>query len=77
MLGVTSERFPDGGALALAIVGGTGTLSAAIFTWILGGLYDRAGPRMALRYMAVLPVVLIAILSAIRLHDRRRGGGAR
>jgi MFS family permease len=77
MLGVTSERFPDGGALALAIVGGTGTLSAAIFTWILGGLYDRAGPRMALRYMAVLPVVLIAILSAIRLHDRRTGGGAR
>ena len=27
MLGVTSERFPDGGALLLAIVGGTGTLS--------------------------------------------------
>jgi len=75
MLGVTSERFPDGGALALAIVCGTGTLSAAIFTWILGGLYDRAGPRMALRYMAVLPVLLIAIFSVIWLHDRRRGGG--
>ena len=74
MLGVTSERFPEGGALALAIVGGTGTLSAAIFTWILGGLYDRLGPRLALRYMAVLPVVLIAIFTAIWLYDRARGG---
>jgi MFS family permease len=73
MLGVTSERFPDGGALALAIVGGIGTLSAAIFTWILGGMYDRLGPRMALRYMAVLPLVLIVVFSAIWLHDRRKG----
>jgi len=72
MLGVTSERFPEGGALALAIVGGTGTLSAAIFTWILGGLYDRAGPRLALRYMAWLPVILIAVFTAIWLYDKRR-----
>ena len=75
MLGVTSERFPEGGALALAIVGGTGTLSAAIFTWILGGLYDRAGPRLALRYMALLPVILIVVFTAIWLHDRRRASG--
>jgi MFS family permease len=74
MLGVTSERFPHGGALALAIIGGTGTLSAAIFTWIMGGLYDRAGPRMALRYMAVLPLVLMGVFSAIWLYDRARGG---
>jgi predicted MFS family arabinose efflux permease len=76
MLGVTSERFPDGGSLALAIVGGTGTLAAAIFTWILGGMYDRLGPRMALRYMAVLPVILIVVFSLIWLHDRRGRGGA-
>ncbi|HEU0106514.1 MAG TPA: MFS transporter, partial [Vicinamibacteria bacterium] len=76
MLGVTSERFPEGGALALAIVGGIGTLSAAIFTWILGGMYDRLGPRLALRYMAVLPVILIAVFTAWWLYDRRRGGYA-
>jgi predicted MFS family arabinose efflux permease len=74
MLGVTSERFPEGGALALAIVGGIGTLSAAIFTWILGGMYDRLGPRLALRYMAVLPLILIAVFTAWWLYDRRRGG---
>jgi hypothetical protein len=74
MLGVTSERFPDGGSLALAIVGGMGTLAAAIFTWILGGMYDRLGPRLALRYMAVLPVVLIVVFTVLWLNDRRRGG---
>ena len=71
MLGVTSERVPDGGALALAIIGGTGTLSAAIFTWILGGLYDRAGPRVALRYMALLPAVLVLVFGAVWLSSRR------
>ena len=71
MLGVTSERFPEGGALALGIIGGTGTLSAAIFTWILGGLYDAAGPRMALRYMAILPAVLVLVFGAIYAILRR------
>jgi len=74
MLGVTSERFPEGGALALAIVGGVGTLSAAIFTWILGGMYDRLGPRLALRYMAILPLILIVVFTLWWLYDRRRGG---
>ena len=77
MLGVTSERFPDGGSLALAIVGGMGTLSAAIFTWILGGMYDRLGPRLALRYMAVLPLILIVVFTLIWLSDRRTRGSAR
>jgi fucose permease len=77
MLGVTSERFPDGGSLALAIVGGMGTLAAAIFTWILGGMYDRLGPRLALRYMAVLPVILIVVFTLIWLSDRGRRSSAR
>jgi MFS family permease len=74
MLGVTSERFPAGGALALAIIGGVGTLSVAIFTWIMGGIYDAAGPRNALAYMAILPLILIVIFGSIWLYDRSRGG---
>jgi predicted MFS family arabinose efflux permease len=41
MLGVTAERFPAGGALVLAIIGGVGTFSVAIFTAIMGGFLDR------------------------------------
>ncbi|MBI3654323.1 MAG: MFS transporter [Acidobacteria bacterium] len=107
MLGVAAERFPAGGALVLAIIGGTGTLSVAIFTWIMGGFLDRftaaavpagktiaqlqtaapgsadaslwtqvqaQGGAMALRYMAILPALLILIFTAIWLYDRARGG---
>ena len=107
MLGVTAERFPAGGALVLAIIGGIGTLSVAIFTWIMGGFLDRftaeavpagkaieqlqtappgtadaslwtqvqaQGGAMALRYMAILPLILIVIFSSIWLYDRARGG---
>jgi MFS family permease len=74
MLGVTSERFPAGGALALAIVGGIGTLSVAIFTWVMGGLVEGRGPQEALRFMAILPALLIVIFGAIWFYDRSRGG---
>jgi MFS family permease len=107
MLGVTAERFPAGGALALAIIGGVGTFSVSIFTAIMGGFLDRftsaavpagktleqlqtaapgtpdatlwtqvqaQGGAMALRYMAVLPVILIVIFTAIWFYDKARGG---
>ena len=107
MLGVAAERFPAGGALVLAIIGGVGTLSVAIFTAIMGGFLDRftlaavpagktikqlqdavpgsadaalltqvqaQGGAMALRYMAILPAILIVIFTAIWLYDRARGG---
>jgi hypothetical protein len=107
MLGVTSERFPKGGAFLMALVGGTGTLSVGIFTWVMGGFLDRftaeaipagttieqlqnapagselarqwsvaqaQGGMMSLKYMAILPVILVGIFSAIWLYDRARGG---
>lgn len=74
MLGVTSERFPRGGALLLAIIGGVGTLSVAIFTGVLGGFYDAVGPAMAMRRMAALPAILIVVFGALWLRDRARGG---
>jgi predicted MFS family arabinose efflux permease len=107
MLGVTSERFPKGGALLMAIIGGVGTLSVAIFTWVMGGFLDRftaeaippgttieqlqtapagselarqwavaqsQGGMMSLRYMAILPVILVVIFASIWLYDRARGG---
>ena len=42
MLGVVSERFPKSGALGMAIVGGAGMLSTAVFLPIIGGRYDVA-----------------------------------
>jgi MFS family permease len=71
MLGITAEWFPNGGALLLAIVGGAGNLSVALTLPMIGRIYDVSGPHLALRDVAVLPLVLIGIFSAIRFADAR------
>src|SRR6185369_14345526 len=61
MLGVTSERFPKGGPLALAVMGGTGNLAVAFILPAMGGWYERFGPAAAFRYVAFLPMILTVI----------------
>lgn len=41
MLGVTSERFPDSGALGISVIGGFGSISVAIWNPIVGKYYDK------------------------------------
>jgi fucose permease len=74
MLGITSERFPRGGALLLAIIGATGSFSTAIAGPVMGWISERYGTDRVLAYWALLPCVLIVIFGAIHLSDRRRGG---
>ena len=74
MLGVTAERFPRGGALLLAIMGGSGNLAAALILPLMGGWYDQYGAAMAFRYVAVMPIALTVIFAALALHYRRNGG---
>jgi MFS family permease len=74
MLGVTSEWFPAGGALLLAIIGGAGNLSVALILPLMGRVYDREGSQLALRYVAALPAVLIVIFGVIWMVDRAKGG---
>ena len=74
MLGVTSERFPAGGALLLAIMGGAGNLSVALILPLMGKIYDLRGPQLALRYVTLLPVILMVVFTAIWLSDRAKGG---
>ena len=74
MLGVTSERFPAGGALLLGLMGAAGMASSGLAQPLMGYLYDNFGPAGALRYMAWLPVFLVILFGAIFLRDRARGG---
>lgn len=74
MLGVTSERFPKGGPLALAIIGGTGNLAVAFILPIMGGWYERAGAAAAFRYVGVLPLILTVIFGALFVYYKSRGG---
>jgi MFS family permease len=74
MLGMTAERFPKGGALLLAIIGGTGNLSIAFILPIMGSWYDSQGPAAAFRHVAVLPVILTAAFGMLYLYFQLRGG---
>jgi len=74
MLGVTAERFPKGGALLLAIIGGAGNLSIAFILPFMGRWYDNEGPAAAFRYVAVLPVILTLVFGGLFLHYRAQGG---
>lgn len=74
MLGVTSERFPAGGALLLGIMGGIGNISVAITMPILGTIYDAHGPATALRSMAILPFILLLLFGAFWFRDWMSGG---
>jgi len=74
MLGITSERFPRTGALGLALIGGTGSISTAVAGPVMGHLNDLYGPRGMYAWWAVLPVVILAIFGAIYLRDKAAGG---
>jgi MFS family permease len=74
MLGITSERFPRGGALLLAIIGATGAFSTAIAGPVMGWINERYGADRVLSIWAALPAALIVIFTAIYLRDRLSGG---
>ena len=74
MLGVCSELFPKGGALLLAILGGTGNLAAAFILPTMGGWYDNYGAAAAFLYVGFLPIVTTVAFALIFLYFRARGG---
>jgi MFS family permease len=76
MLGITSERFPRGGALLLAIIGASGSFSTAIAGPIMGWISETYGTERVLAIWALLPCLLIVIFGGIYLYDRSRGGYA-
>ena len=74
MLGLTSERFPRGGALALALVGAAGAFSTAIAGPVMGWINNTYGAANVLPVWAVLPVAIALIFGIVHLVDRARGG---
>jgi MFS family permease len=74
MYGITSERFPAGGAFLLSVIGSMGMLSDAFVVPLMGRMYDNWGPDRALRSMAVVPLIVAAVFALIALRDRANGG---
>ena len=74
MLGITSERFPRGGPLLLAIIGASGAVSTALAGPVMGWINDTYGASAVLPIWAVLPASLTVIFLLMYLTDRAKGG---
>lgn len=74
MLGYTSERFPEGGALAMGLMGAAGMASAGLAQPVLGAWYEKYGVAGALQHVAILPAILVVVFGAFYIMHLKEGG---
>lgn len=70
MLGFVAEYIPKSGALGLSIMGGAGMVATSMVLPIMGRSIDTAGPQLTLRYMTILPVILVVIFIGLLIYMR-------
>ncbi len=61
MLGFVSEYIPNSGALGLSVMGGAGMVATSMVLPIMGRSIDNAGPQMTLRYLTLMPIILVLL----------------
>lgn len=75
MLGFVSEEIPESGALGLSIIGGLGMFSVSIILPIMGVFMDTGSQGSeTLRYMAILPAVLIVLFGVLYTKYGKKSG---
>jgi len=72
MLGFVSEKIPESGALGLSVIGGIGNFAASISLPIIGIFMDmESSGASTLRYMSVMPLILIVAFGFLFLNLRK------
>lgn len=74
MLGITSERFPQGGAFTMGLMGFAGQFMLGLVIFNMGKIRDRIGDAQSFRWVAMLAVVPFAVFAAWWIRDFMRGG---
>ena len=73
MLGFISEKIPESGALGLSVMGGVGNFSISIALPIIGLFMDTESTGAeTLRYMAVMPAILIVAFGLLNIAMRSK-----
>jgi MFS family permease len=72
MLGFIAEYLPSSGALGLSIMGGAGMVATSMVLPIMGRSIDTAGPQLTIRYMSILPAILIGLFIILNLYMKGR-----
>lgn len=74
MLGITSERFPEGGAFTMGLMGFAGQFALGVVIFNMGKVRDKVGDAASFRYVAMMAIVPFIIFAAWWLKDRAAGG---
>ncbi len=74
MLSFVAENIPQSGALGLSVMGGLGMLSVSIILPLMGYIIDDSSGVAALKYMSILPAILIALFAGLYVYMRKREG---
>ncbi len=76
MLSFVAENLPETGALGLSIMGGAGMFSVSIVLPIMGSVLDNANAAEALKYMSILPAILILAFIILNVYMKKRAAAA-
>jgi MFS family permease len=72
MLSFVSEKIPESGALGLSVIGGVGNFAISNILIIIGIFMDtRSTGAETLRYMAVMPAILIVTFLFLHIYIRK------
>ncbi|HEY0743858.1 MAG TPA: MFS transporter [Chryseosolibacter sp.] len=72
MLGFVAEYIPGSGALGLSILGGAGMVATSMVLPLMGESIDTEGPQVTLRYVSILPGILIVAFAALNIFMRSK-----
>jgi MFS family permease len=74
MLGITSERFPQGGAFTMGLMGFAGQFALGVVIFNMGKVRDRVGDAASFKYVAMLAIAPFVVYALWWFKDKAAGG---
>ncbi len=74
MLGITSERFPQGGAFTMGLMGFAGQFALGVVIFNMGKIRDQVGDSASFKYVAALAVIPFIVFASWWIKDYLSGG---
>lgn len=74
MLGITSERFPQGGAFTMGLMGFAGQFALGLVIFKMGGVFDQWGAAASFKFVAKLAIIPFLVFAAWWIKDYMAGG---
>jgi MFS family permease len=74
MLGITSERFPQGGAFTMGLMGFAGQFALGVVIFKMADVRDKVGDAASFKYVATLAIAPFAVYALWWFKDKAAGG---